>query len=635
MRPSYITAALAAFLMSSTAQAASGPIQSVKISSGGVAEVVRSSTVDDSGIIEITVPLTQVDDLLKSLVVISDKAAVKDMSLAGPQAVEETFETLPFSPGDMNSLPRIIGAMKGHKVILDGQPEIRTILGVEEADKDGRQAVVLLTSTGELTRENMDVSTRIRFVDPAAQKKIDDAVALLASATSDSMRTINIRLAKTDVADVALSYVVAAPVWKPTYKLVVQKDGKARLQAWAVLENASGEDWKDVTITLSSGHPVTLRQKLHERFWKSRDEVVADEADIAMKAPRGRLQELGGAREHSAMLAMAAPVEVDMAMMAEVDSPAVAQESLAMSNFVLPGKFSVRNGDTLSAPVVDALIDASFVALVDSGSKHPKAALLITNRTGTTLPAGIMTVYDEAGGYVGDARFADMADGGSSSAVFGTDLKIEQRLERRSSEVVTSVALDDWRLVANKTSSIVGTWEVKAGDESRTVIVEDAIPAGYRVAAGQVVEETASGVRLKTVVKAGEKASLTVRYESETREEMVAASPDIDRIGMWISGAVNKEVKARLEEVLQATSELARAGAELEQNSNRYSSIEREQARIRANLSGIEENTLKARWLKKMASLEDEIDSLSEAREKLEVTIGELRMKLGEKIKAL
>jgi hypothetical protein len=98
-----VTAALFSILLASTAHAGSGPIKSVKLSSGGVAEIVRAAAVDKSGTVEIEVPLSQVDDLLKSLVVFSDKAAVRDLSLAGPQPVEETFERLPFSPSDMDS----------------------------------------------------------------------------------------------------------------------------------------------------------------------------------------------------------------------------------------------------------------------------------------------------------------------------------------------------------------------------------------------------------------------------------------------------------------------------------------------------------------------------------------------------
>src|SRR5690606_33056188 len=49
-----------------------------------------------------------------------------------------------------------------------------------------------------------------------------------------------------------VSYVVAAPIWKPTYRVVFDDEG-ALLQAWAVVQNHSGEDWKNVRLSLTTG----------------------------------------------------------------------------------------------------------------------------------------------------------------------------------------------------------------------------------------------------------------------------------------------------------------------------------------------------------------------------------------------
>ena len=48
---------------------------------------------------------------------------------------------------------------------------------------------------------------------------------------------------------------------------------KARLQGWAVVENLTGGDWKDVELTLVSGNPVALRQPLYTALFANRPEV--------------------------------------------------------------------------------------------------------------------------------------------------------------------------------------------------------------------------------------------------------------------------------------------------------------------------------------------------------------------------
>jgi hypothetical protein len=67
---------------------------------------------------------------------------------------------------------------------------------------------------------------------------------------------------------------VAAPIWKTAYRLVLPKDGgNARLQGWAVVENLTGGDWNDIDLVLVSGNPVALHQPLYTAFFADRVEV--------------------------------------------------------------------------------------------------------------------------------------------------------------------------------------------------------------------------------------------------------------------------------------------------------------------------------------------------------------------------
>jgi hypothetical protein len=159
------------------------------------------------------------------------------------------------------------------------------------------------------------------------------------------------------------------------------------------------------------------------------------------------------------------------------------------------------------------------------------------------------------------------------------------------------------------------------------------VPDGYRVAPGQVVEETADGVRIKAAVKPGETASLVVKYQREEREEMYAADPDEGRIALWISGTSDEAVKAKLQGVLDATAALGAANQKLQLLDGRYGEIEREQARIRGNLTGVDDATLKRRWVDRMSSLEDELDALAGEKREVGASIELLRRKLGEKVK--
>ena len=59
-----------------------------------------------------------------------------------------------------------------------------------------------------------------------------------------------------------LSYVTEAPSWKPTYRVVVDEHGKVDLQGWAIVDNTSGEDWRDVKLGVGASSAMSFRYDL-------------------------------------------------------------------------------------------------------------------------------------------------------------------------------------------------------------------------------------------------------------------------------------------------------------------------------------------------------------------------------------
>jgi outer membrane protein OmpA-like peptidoglycan-associated protein len=64
-------------------------------------------------------------------------------------------------------------------------------------------------------------------------------------------------------AEVVLTYVTESPAWKPSYRLVVDEQAKkVMLQAWAIVDNTSGEDWKDVELGVGSSSAMAFKYDL-------------------------------------------------------------------------------------------------------------------------------------------------------------------------------------------------------------------------------------------------------------------------------------------------------------------------------------------------------------------------------------
>lgn len=91
---------------------------------------------------------------------------------------------------------------------------------------------------------------------------------------------------KKEIADVVLTYVTESPAWKPSYRVVVGERGKVLVEGWAIVDNTSGEDWKDVRVGVGSSSALSFKYDL----WSVRQvhrETLASEEKFAVAPPSG------------------------------------------------------------------------------------------------------------------------------------------------------------------------------------------------------------------------------------------------------------------------------------------------------------------------------------------------------------
>jgi hypothetical protein len=97
---------------------------------------------------------------------------------------------------------------------------------------------------------------------------------------------------------VKLSYVTEAPAWKPSYRIMIPKTGKLAMQAWAVVDNTSGEDWQNVTLGVGSSSAMSFRFNLRGIRMVDRQTLRAEDL-FAMAPPTGGAT-FGGANKDRA-----------------------------------------------------------------------------------------------------------------------------------------------------------------------------------------------------------------------------------------------------------------------------------------------------------------------------------------------
>ncbi len=97
---------------------------------------------------------------------------------------------------------------------------------------------------------------------------------------------MTIKLPRPVPKELKVSYVTASPAWKPSYRLVLKDGGKARLEAWAVVDNVSGEDWKSVTVGVGSTSALSFKYDLKSVRMVER-ETLGDNNAVALAPPTG------------------------------------------------------------------------------------------------------------------------------------------------------------------------------------------------------------------------------------------------------------------------------------------------------------------------------------------------------------
>jgi hypothetical protein len=292
------TAATAAERLSDTAQARASqtlPIRRVILYSNGVAYIERRGTVTGHAEIDLSFKQSQVDDVLKSMVVLDlgrgRIGAVSYNSSAPPSA---RMADIPFSIASATDgqqgggLAGVLGQLQGARVAVTttaGRTATGSILTVEErhAQPDPQKppttthALVIASEAGELSSFDLSEVRAVKLLDEGARRDVGEFAQASASARRRDAKTITVTSDGEGAREMVVSYTVAAPIWKTTYRVVLDEEGKPFFQGWAIVDNVSEEDWTNVRLSLISGTPVSFIQPIQKPFYRYRPVVPVPE----------------------------------------------------------------------------------------------------------------------------------------------------------------------------------------------------------------------------------------------------------------------------------------------------------------------------------------------------------------------
>ena len=128
-----------------------------------------------------------------------------------------------------------------------------------------------------------DFLKSLTVVDAKTGEPAPIAYPTTAPASESGLIDMKITLTGPTSHDLRLSYVTEAPSWKPSYRMVLGKEGKVNLQAWAIVDNTSGEDWQNVQLGVGSSSALSFRFDLRSVRLVQRETLHQD--DLFAQAP--------------------------------------------------------------------------------------------------------------------------------------------------------------------------------------------------------------------------------------------------------------------------------------------------------------------------------------------------------------
>ncbi len=632
------------------------PLKRVMIFSSGVAFYERAGHVDGTATMELPFKTAQINDILKSLV-LQDMGGgkIRPVVYAPKDPIEKTLRSFGIDLTQDRTLGEFLGDLRGTPVEItvrgDSKPIEGSILSVERQvvitdNKEVPHDVLNVVCVEGIRAFRLNELSGVRLADPKLNAELFKALGVLAGSHDADKKPVILEFAGEGKREVRVSYILEAPIWKTSYRLVLDGE-KPFLQGWATVDNTTDEDWVGVDLTLVSGRPISFIQDLYQPLYIPRpmvqpeiyaslgpqrydgamfeeDRVLADAAEtveremprrakaMRMAAPTDRGAEFDAAPPPSAPASVAGIGYATLE--SSVESVAAAAEAGEMFTYAIQMPVTLPRQRSAMMPIVNQSVAGEKFSIYSQGvhAKHPLNGLRLENTTGLNLMQGPITVFED-GTYAGDAQLPDVTPGEKRLISYSLDLKREvERISKAEPEVLTSVRIAKGTLIATREYVEEYTFNVKNKDDAaRAVLVEHPFRSDWTlVTPKDPFERTPQVYRFQVDAKPNETTSLTVREERQGDQYLALSSSGLDTIEFYIRAkVVSPKVREALGKVAQMRNELGNTQARRNQQTQRVAQITADQGRVRENLKTVREGTeLHERYLKKLTEQENELD---------------------------
>jgi hypothetical protein len=682
--PSSSKARLAAKGQDEAAKSPTLAIGQVVLFSSGVGYFQREGTVVDDTRVDLSFPVSDINDLIKSMVLRDqDGGAISAVSIDSSAPTERTLKSFAINLTGNPSFADILTQARGEKVEVAlanaGAGAAGTlsgsVVGVEKQKQTVGKDVVEVTvlnlwcSDGVRAVKLNDVQ-RVRFLNSVIDSEFKKALETLALSHDTQKKAVSIRFVGEGKRRVKVGYVIENPIWKTSYRLVLgsKKEEKPYLQGWAVVENPTDEDWKDVRMALVSGRPISFQMDLYTPLYVSRPVVVPElfqslrpvaysgsmeesnrmmaltrertagkevemrvrqlakgEGKAAIGPGAGFTGGFGGGRPGDYADALKKDLQQQMDLGKSVASAASAAKLGDFFQYAIDKPVTLPRQKSALLPIVGKDVAASRVSIYNerTQAKFPLLGLRFKNSSGLHLMQGPITVF-EGSTYAGDARILDLQPNEERLISYAVDLGTEVNpVPSSDSGRVLSIRAVKGVITTTVKNRQIKTYQIKnRNDAERTVLIEHPVNHAFTLVGDKPKETASDFYRFEVKVPAGATKSQVVTEERDDQSSVAISNSGDEQIRWFISQKVaSKKVQEGLKQAMALRWAVAKTTSEINELQRQLNTITQDQVRLRANLKEMPA-TAKAykRYLEKFDTQESQIEKYQADIKKLQTT---------------
>jgi hypothetical protein len=657
------------------------PLRDVALFSSGVGYFQREGRIQGRTTVPLSFRSEQVNDILKSLVLLDPAGQVKPVTYSlqdgGGSRLSHIGENLDPSTSLGVLLRQFQGARMRLELATGGEAVEGRLLSISVRNvpvKIGPEASIVaqewanVLTDGGLRAISLDSVVQVRLLDEKLDRELREGLERRARGLDDQRQSVTVEFGGGEVRTVKAGYLQEMPVWKTSYRLVLEPGKKPYLQGWSIVENPTDEDWKDVRLSLISGRPISFLQDLYQPLYVPRPVVqaqvigspnpqtygeVMDEfqrklADAppefnAPAGPRGPQgpqgprgvtgpagppgvspAELGELRRQSIEKSVARIPRitgaVNIGFRADVEGAVASQaegtERGALFEYAIKDTVSIPKGQAAMVPIVTAPIAGEPVSIYDPASDQKRVlnGFRLKNDTGLHLSGGPITVFRD-GGYAGDAQITNLQPEETRLLSYAVDLDVTADFkDRKSRQETLDVVAENGVLLITHKSQLTQTYSFHNKSKTpKSLLVLQRQDDGFKlVEPAEPFEKTQEELRFKVDVPAGKTTELKVVTERPISEKVALLDLDLNVLTSWsLNGRVSEKLRGALKQLIALrgkTTELQRKRGELE---GELKAIDTEQARIRQNMMQLDRNSaLYQQYVKKLTEQEGRIEQI-------------------------